>query len=175
MKSSAQIDFLMYEICIDEQFNVLPLHESRSSSMLKYQSTFGSNFRGEGGVAAAGFHAATQQRLFPVCLVVLYKYSQPWRRERRLLRSDFRFWILRHFPGTPESVCWLVCFWSCLKILRPQLVISSLLQHSKIQRVQYNHITKPRWWQSWSVIVVVYILEGFQSILSVSAVLWVYC
>lgn len=75
MKSSAQIDFLMYEICIDEQFNVLPLHESRSSSMLKYQSTFGSNFRGEGGVAAAGFHAATQQRLFPVCLVVLHKYS----------------------------------------------------------------------------------------------------
>lgn len=69
-------------------FNVLPLRESSSSSTFKYQSTSRSHFRGEGGVAAADFHAALQLRLFLLCLVVLYKYSTALIHSRDDVRDD---------------------------------------------------------------------------------------
>lgn len=147
-------------------FNVLPLQESSSSSMFKYQSTFRSNFRGEGGVAAADFHAALQLRLFLLCLVVLYKYSTALIHSRDDVRDVWGcFWISRHFTGV--SVSLLVGLLLVLDFTTDFLVsIDNFKSSSTQHEPQYNHITKPRWWQRRSSSVVADISEGFQSILT---------
>lgn len=124
-------------------FNVLPLRESSSSSTFKYQSTSRSHFRGEGGVAAADFHAALQLRLFLLCLVVLYKYSTALIHSRDDVRDDR---CVQTSGAVSESYdiflghqCWFVG-WSAfgLGLYQRLSIISSLLQHS----VMFNIITQ---------------------------------